>query len=132
MDTEEQRLTLNWIDEANAVISDIERFVKSIKIAQNYESNCMRIFFDIETLEHQKIVVCMSSRGFTVYSSGTDNKDTTNDSTYDGSDRYRGYDLTDSDKVYETIYALLDDSSQGYRQAFALALAEKICSIERR
>lgn len=129
MNPNEQRLTLDWIEEANAVISDIERFVDSIKISQDYESNCMRIFFDIETLEHRKLVICMSSRGFAICANSS-NGDNSTDPTYDKPKGSRSYDPSDSDKVYETIYALLDDNSGRYRQAFALALTEKMDSIE--
>lgn len=120
MSLDERKATLDWVEEANAVMKDIERFVACINISQHYKSNCMRIFFEIETLEHERLIVCMSSRGFTIC---PENDDLTNDCCNHTKSN-------ESENIYETINALLDDNSKCYRESFAQALCEKMESIK--
>lgn len=129
MNQYEHQPAIDWNEEAKAIISDIGAFVSSIKIAQECKSNCERIFFDIETLEQKIFVVCMSSIGFTICPSHRNNSDFTN-SPYGDSEKSRYIDQGSNGKVYETINALLDDNSEGYREEFARTLSDKIRSIE--
>lgn len=93
---------MDWLAEANAVIKDIRPFVNSIEISNKQKSSDMRIYFTIVTLEGQHLEVMMDSNGFSIC----------------------------QEKIYETIYALLDDNSVKYREAFAQALSTRVSSLE--
>lgn len=116
---------MDWMAEADAVIEDVKLFVSDIRVATNQESSDMRIFFEIVTLEKEKMIVAMDASGYTIL-------ECESQSDTDLSDNYVSQDAMSNkeSRVYETINALLDDRSTGYRNAFALALLNKIKSID--
>ena len=139
---------MNWHAEARALIEDMRKFVLKIEVSQEYKSKDTRIYFDIETLEGNKLIVSMDSDGFSICDrprQGEKDKnlpdsmgdrakqecsrieslpssETTSNSIESGLGEQVG-------KVYETINALLDDNSPKYREAFAQALIDKIGAI---
>ena len=103
-----------WRDEAMAVINDIKGFVNDISICENLPCNESGIYFNIETKEGKQITVELSTAGFRI-SGLTFNQlhtDTPGHSTH-----------------YETIYALLNVISPGYRESFSSSLAMKLNAL---
>lgn len=103
---------MDWVAEAQALIDDMKPFVEDIKVSTKRQSDNDRIFFDITLLEKKELLVRMDSSGFTICDTKQDCQD------------------NESDKVYETINALLDDNSEKYRMAFSAALNKRIESIQ--
>lgn len=123
---------MDWKAEADAVIEDMRSFVKSIEISGEQESSDTRIYFDIVTLEGEHLVVMMSSNGFSICNRANESKDEHArelNSTGDQPDQTSNNPTKCEYIVYETINALLDDNSEGYRKAFAQALLTKINSL---
>lgn len=119
---------MDWRSEANALIDDIKNHVRSIQVSNHLSSDDMEIFFDIETLEQTRLIISMGSSGFKVCSaSRLDTGDDTNLTSL--SNGKHDIENSHSEKIYETIYALLDDNSPMYRRSFATALISKISSI---
>lgn len=100
---------MDWLAEAQALINDMKPYVNDIQVSSRIKSDDNQIFFNITLLEMNQLLVCMDSRGFTICD-------------HEHSDQ--------GPKVYETINALLDDNSKGYRDAFVAALQRKIGSID--
>lgn len=131
---------LDWQAEAAALIDDMENYVLSIKISSRHKSDNMRIHFDIETLERNKLLVSMDSSGFRICdrqerkaADGGERAQVQKNIAYgDASEGQQQPQPTgdDHDKVYETINALLDDVSPRYRQAFGQALIDRLQSID--
>lgn len=105
---EEREKQVNWEKEAEAVINDIRDHVSHVAIAKSPNSDPSRIYFDLETLEGDKFIIAMDSRGFTISNVNQNDK---------------------SSHVYETINALLDNKSSKYRAAFASSLVSKMNSL---
>lgn len=112
---------MDWEHEAKAVMDDVRLFVNKIEIATSRNSDNMRIYFDIETLERAKFTVAMDSDGFSICDNNQETRNEIERQLEDEDQQNR--------KIYETIYALLDDNSVEYRKAFAQALMTKVDSI---
>lgn len=100
---------MDWLNEAKAVIEDVKEFVNRIKISEEKESSNMGIYFEIETLESEILLVHMSAGGFKI-------DDRLNEETNDS-------------QGYETINALLFNSSTKYREKFAQCLVDKVNTL---
>lgn len=104
---------LGWREEAAAVIHDIRDCVNQAAVSQLLPCDESHVFLNIETKECDKITVEMSTAGFRICGQSYDSME------------------SDSGKRYETIYALLDERSPGYRTSFAAALTEKLSPLSR-
>ena len=100
-----------WREEAAAVIQDIRDCVNDVTVSQHLPCNESGAYLNMETKECNKVTVEMSTAGFRICGRSYDSL-----SCRDG-------------KNYETIYALLDDTSPGYRSSFASALAQKLSHL---
>jgi len=118
---------MDWRKEAQAVMDDVRSFVSSIQISDQHESNEMMIFFEIRTLENQTLVVCMNSHGFTICDE-TQEHPNDNMSFSSEEDSPEDAESERPTKSYETIYALLDKTSEEYRKRFMGALLKRIDS----
>lgn len=111
---------MDWVKEARALIDDIKDFVYDISISTNEQSDNMKIYLNIETLERNRLLVCMYSDGLHVI------RETL---TMDGA--FKDDEVRNHKKDhYETIYALLDNFSPMYRDKFCDILKNKLISIE--
>lgn len=93
---------LEWQDEAAAIIKDIEKHVKDIKISTKLESSKTEIFLNLTTLEEATFCIRASAEGFKIVGHLYDTVDPN----------------TNTSVAYETPYALLNDISAGYVQSF--------------
>lgn len=93
---------LEWQDEAAAIIKDVEKHVKDIRISTALESSKTDIFLNVTTLEEDTYCIRISTEGFQIVG--------------------HLYDTVESDEgtyvTYETPYALLNDVSARYVQSF--------------
>lgn len=120
---------MDWKTEANAVINDIKPYISTIKISDVHPSNAMRIYFELETLEKEKLIISMDSTGFRVCDSCEfvpHQSETKTLKHLDDVQDEQDDDTHGDEKVYETIYSLLNERSVKYREAFAEALSTKI------
>ncbi|XP_018333214.1 GSK3-beta interaction protein-like [Agrilus planipennis] len=103
----------SWKLEAEAVIGDIKDHVNEIKICDKLASTNQTIFFNIETLEGNKVCVELSSFGFRVVGSNYDATDLSDNQT----------------ECFETPYSLLSSISAGFANSFGNSLAEKLNTL---
>ncbi|GAB6018677.1 hypothetical protein CHUAL_000353 [Chamberlinius hualienensis] len=103
-----------WKSEAEGVIRDIQRFVKSVSVSTKCSSSNTGIFFNITTLEETDLCVELVAGGFGVVGNG-----------YDKVEKY-----IDEARLYETPYALLNEKSPGFKVRFAELLASKIKTLK--
>ncbi|XP_052088779.1 GSK3-beta interaction protein-like [Mytilus californianus] len=108
MDHDEHTLRI----EAEEVVKEVSYAVKFVIISPNLPSNNQLVYLNLETKENEEFCVELSVRGFRVVS--------------------RHFDKIDNleSRCYETIYALLDNLSPGYRNTFGDTLAMKLYSIQ--
>lgn len=101
----------NWKLEGEAVINDIKKHVKDIKISETLECNNQRVYLNLTTLEDQDYCVELSAYGFRIV--GT---------TYDATNI-----VTDS--YFETPYSLLNTISPEFRLSFGNTLMSKLRAL---
>lgn len=100
-----------WIVEATAIIKDVCDHVQEIVLSDlpvSLDNNDQHIYLNLTTKEQIKYCVELTAQGFRVV--GND---------YNRTDNH-------SEKYYETPYALLDNLSPLYRQAFGDSLVSKL------
>lgn len=104
-----------WRDEATSTINDIKCFVNSISICEKLPCDQSGIYFNIETKEGKQLTVELSTAGYSICGEAFDqlNAEANGHSTH----------------YYETIYALLDYISPGYRESFSSSLAMKLNAL---
>lgn len=106
---------LNWRDEAEAVVRDIEKHVREIKISEKLESNETAIFMNLTTLEEGKYCIKLSCQGFQVVGKQHDEVlPALDEELY---------------PAFETPYALLGHLSPRYTQSFGDNLVDALQSI---
>lgn len=93
---------LDWQDEAAAIIKDVEKHVKDIRISTALESSKTNIFINLTTLEQATYCIRISTEGFQIVGQSYDTVEKNEDTSV----------------TYETPYALLNDISAGYVQSF--------------
>lgn len=103
---------IHWPDEAAAVISDVKNHVKEIYISTALPSTDLDIYMNCETLENNKYTIRLSSDGFQIVSH-----------SYDKVDDLNGY-------PYETPYAMLNEISSGYTNAFGNDLTQALFKLQ--
>ncbi|XP_052811816.1 GSK3-beta interaction protein-like [Mya arenaria] len=101
--------------EAKEVIKEIAYAVKHVSLSAKLESTNERVFFNLETKECERYCVELSLNGFRLASRQYDSID-------DGSGA----------RYFETIYALLDSISLGYRNTFGDTLIQRLQGLENR
>lgn len=104
-DTDSPEPILEWQDEAAAIIKDVEKHVKDIRISTMLESSKMEIFLNVTTLEEDTFCIRISTEGFQIVGH-----------LYDTVELNGNHGNTNM--VYETPYALLNDISGRYVQSF--------------
>lgn len=100
--------------EAEEVVKEVSYAVKRVQISTVLPNCSDLIYLNLETKENKEFCVELSVRGFRVVSGCFDKIETENS------------------KCYETIYALLDDLSPGYRNSFGDTLAMKLASLKQK
>lgn len=100
-----------WRLEAEAVIQDIGSHVNCVTISHKLPCNESHIFLNLETKESVRVTIEMSASGFRI--SGLE---------YDCNEDP----ISSSSHFFETIYALLDNLSTGYRSSFSSDLANRL------
>jgi hypothetical protein len=120
--TEEHLLTDNscssgpgWRAEAAAVIQDLRDHVNEIRVSDQLKSDRFSIYLNLQTKESDKMTVEMSSAGFRICGHSYD-------SLSDMQSKQQP-------QQYETMNALLNETSPGFRQSFASALHHKLSSL---
>lgn len=94
---------LEWQDEAAAIIKDVEKHVKDIRISTALESSKTEIYLNVTTLEEKQFCIRISTEGFQIVGHLYDTVESN---------------TTTTSVAYETPYALLNDISAGYVQSF--------------
>ncbi|EFA00669.1 GSK3-beta interaction protein-like Protein [Tribolium castaneum] len=95
----------NWKLEANAVLKDIEKHVKSVKILDGTDQ---RIYFNLTTIEGLEFCIELSGLGFRV--AGTRHNDRSGN----------------SEDVFETPYSLLNQISPRFHESFGNELIKRL------
>lgn len=103
-----------WRHEAEAVIADICDYVNHVSVSDRLPCDQWGAYLNIETKESLKVTVEMSNAGFRVCGHTYDTNDCLSES---------------AGKRFETIYALLQDCSPGYRTSFSSALSQKLIQL---
>lgn len=104
-----------WRDEAISTINDIKCFVNSINICDKLPIDQSGIYFNIETKEGQQLTVELSTAGYSICGEAFDQLNC----------QSNGHSI----QYFETIYALLDCISPGYRESFSSSLAMKLTAL---
>lgn len=99
----------NWKLEAEAVVKDIEKHVKSVEILDGTDQ---KIYFNLTTKESQNFCIELSGCGFRI--AGTKHNE-------------RG---SFSDEFFETPYSLLNEISPRFRQSFGNELVNKLSQLK--
>lgn len=97
-----------WRLEAQAVINDVTRHVRELRLSERLVSSNRAVYLNLTTLEGQRFCVELSAAGFAIV--GNRHDDTSNT----------------SNERYETLYSLLDFVSPQYRDSFGNSLLEKL------
>eukprot|EP00038_Savillea_parva_P010491 m.190720 g.190720 ORF g.190720 m.190720 type:complete len:110 (+) comp18103_c0_seq1:142-471(+) len=92
--------------EARAVAASVAPFVKNISVRPSQDTPDQTALLDVTTVEGSALEVRLTTSGYHVRIPGGE-----------------------SDSQYESIEALLDDVSPGYRAQFAGSLASKLASL---
>ncbi|XP_070550632.1 GSK3-beta interaction protein-like [Ptychodera flava] len=99
--------------EAEAAVQEVSFAVKSVEISETLPKKDEVVYLNLLTKEDEKYCVELSLKGFRVVGrSFNENGDTSNN------------------KYFETIYALLDQVSPGYRLSFGEALVDKLAMLQ--
>lgn len=102
-----------WPLEAEAALNDVRKHVKEAIVEPDLRSTNQKIYLKITTHEDEVYTVEMSASGFSVV-------ECLNKS------------CITSERKYETLYALLDNISQKYRESFGEELTLKLRDLERK
>lgn len=105
---------INWPEEATAVINDVKGHVRQIFISTILPSTELEIYLNCETLEANKCTIRLSRDGFQIVSN-----------TFDKIADLNGF-------AYETPYALLNELSPGYTNAFGNELSTALSNLQDR
>lgn len=97
-----------WRQEAQAVIDDVRKHVRDLRVSERLTSTNQVIYLNLITLEGLRFCVELSAAGFAIV--GNRHDDTSNA----GNERF------------ETPYGLLDFVSPRYRDSFGNALLDKL------
>ncbi|XP_070544752.1 GSK3-beta interaction protein-like [Ptychodera flava] len=99
--------------EAEAAVQEVSFAVKSVEISETLPKKDEVVYLNLLTKEDEKYCVELSLKGFRVVGrSFNENGDTSNN------------------EYFETIYALLDQVSPGYRLSFGEALVDKLAMLQ--
>lgn len=101
----------NWKLEAEAVINDIKDHVKSIEVSQINQNCDTSVYLNLKTLEDQSFCIQLSAQGFKIVGNSADETN------------------IDTDKYYETPYALLNEVSPKFQESFRNALLNKLTAL---
>ena len=104
---------IDWKIEATAIINDIKKHVKEIRISEKFTCSS-EVFINMTTLEDTRICVKLDRSGLQVVG--------------------RDYDVADivnpNDSIYETPYSLLSSVSEKYVQSFGDCLTSALNKIK--
>lgn len=103
--------TIDWREEATAVIEDIKNHVKNISISNQLNPNDREIFLNCETNELRKITIRLSADGYSVVGNEFDKIESN---------------CIKVSTIYETPYGLLSAISPGYISSFGNQLTDKL------
>ncbi|XP_068632197.1 GSK3B-interacting protein-like [Battus philenor] len=104
-----------WPLEAEAALNDIRKHVKEAIVDPDVRSTNQKIYLKITTYEDDVYTIEMSASGFRVASTQSANQN-----------------RVQTDVKYETLYALLDNTSEMYRESFGEELTTKLRDLERK
>lgn len=104
--------TINWPDEAAAVIDDIKGHVREVFVSTTLLATEREIYLNCETLESKKCTIRLSSDGFQIVGD-----------SFDKIEHCNAY-------PYETPYALLNVLSPGYMNSFGTALCKALENLQ--
>lgn len=97
---------LEWQDEAAAIIKDVGKHVKDIRISTALESSKSEIYLNVTTLEEETFCIRISTEGFQIVGHSYDTVEL----------------IENTSVTYETPYALLNDISARYVDSFGNGL----------
>ncbi|KAG5670915.1 hypothetical protein PVAND_001144 [Polypedilum vanderplanki] len=100
---------IDWTQEANAVINDVKKHVKTIEISDKLISDGSNIFLNVTLLEGKTMTVLLDNNGFHIVSL-----------------EHNSIDEETSETTYETIYALLQAHSEQFINSFGNALVSAL------
>ncbi|KAL6447107.1 hypothetical protein ACFW04_001447 [Cataglyphis niger] len=103
-----------WRLEAQAVINDVKKHVRELKVSEQLISTNQVIYLNLTTLEGLRFCVELSAAGFAIV--GNQHDDTSNT----------------SNERFETPYSLLDFVSPQYRNSFGNSLLDKLKELNDR
>ncbi|KAK3580474.1 hypothetical protein CHS0354_001075 [Potamilus streckersoni] len=100
--------------EANEIVKEVSYSVNEVKVSEKLPKTKELVYLNICTKENVKLCVELSLQGYRVVS--------------------RNYDIIEEkmseSRFFETIYALLDTLSPGYRNTFSEALMMKLQGLQ--
>ncbi len=100
--------------EAEAAVKEVSFAVEHVSISEKLPCNSDIVYLNIRTKENKVFCVRLTIQGFAIVGEQFDMPSVTESKPL---------------KLYETIYQLLDDNSEQYRNSFGLALTEKLNQI---
>lgn len=103
---------INWLEEAEAVIADINPFVEEISISSRQPDTDSMVLLNLKTYENEKFCVRLCASGFGVIGSDYDSES------------------INEIKWFETPYAMLSEISKSYVNRFQHSLLEKLKHLE--
>ncbi|CAL1675416.1 unnamed protein product [Lasius platythorax] len=103
-----------WRLEAQAVIKDVGKHVRDLRVSERLVSTKRGIYLNLTTLEDLRFCVELSAAGFAVVGNRHD------DASNAGNERF------------ETPYSLLDFVSPQYRNSFGNSLLDKLKELSNR
>ncbi|XP_055908540.1 uncharacterized protein LOC129943256 [Eupeodes corollae] len=112
---------LNWTDEANAIIQDVNNHVNHIEVSKKLKSSATEIFLNLRTLENTEFCVRASGNGFQIVAEEFDKNNYTKPKD----------DEEEDEDIFETPYALLNKISPSYTKSFANQLRKQLEALER-
>ena len=97
-----------WREEAEAVVHEIRDFVNQVSISRDLPCNQSAVFLNLETREAVRLTIQLSASGFRVCG--------------------HSFDCIQEPtaKCFESVNALLDSISPGYRKEFSSSLARRL------
>lgn len=104
---------IDWQKEALDVIQDVKTHVNHIEVSNSLVTDGSCVFINISTKEDNHFTVLLDSKGFKIVSHQLDTCDE-----------------DEGEEVYESIYSLLQEHSQGYIKSFGETLIDKLEKIQ--
>lgn len=101
--------------EAEEVSKEVAFAVKTVSLSETLQSTVDIAYLNLTTKEDIVMCVELSVRGFRVVGNEYDRTDQADETLV---------------RYYETIYALLDSTSPGYRQTFGDVLMDKLSQLQ--